>query len=142
MHRRANMPVGKWKDDLERSGQFQGIPPNQKHVLVTFGTRVLKPCVADPTDPVMRIYGAFGCAEDAAEHAAELAQKDKYSDIISITQDEWWLLPNTEEQVECAETNRKALDALLTNDPDEQVPQQSWTPTAKGREKRRMQKLA
>lgn len=69
----------------------------QDWALLSVGTSVLAPKPLEQEHPALRVYGAFGTREEAAEHGEVLSDVDKESSQIRLRTRSWFMMPQTEE---------------------------------------------
>lgn len=118
IQRRAAQPSG--HDDaisyFQRDLQSNSLPfkiPDQDHVLISLGTRVLAPRSDDPTRPALRVYGAFPTRDEAVDHSTYIRELDDVCSLIIAQRDEWILCPQTNETRDDAEEAARRRDAKL-----------------------------
>lgn len=88
-------------------------PDGQRFALVSVGTAVLAPRVADPGHPAMRVYGAFADADDAREHAKIVEEVDPSASRILLEVGKWFLFPQDQEVLDDPTVaNRRLADKL------------------------------
>ena len=87
--------------------------PDQRHFLVTMGTQVLSPRPADPSLPLLRVYGAFHTKEEAVDHSLSVREVDKTCSLVCVKAKEWILLPSTEAQRDDPSENERVLSRRM-----------------------------
>lgn len=95
--------------------------PGQNVFLVSMGTAVLAPRPKDTDRPALRVYGAFDTHEEAKEHAEVVQSIDADCSLIIVKQNEWVLMPITEEARDDSKENSKRLQKVLTSWSDRQT---------------------
>ena len=88
--------------------------PNQEFVLYSLSHLKMCPFAEDPTDPAVRIYGAFGSQEEAVQHALEVVKREDPSCNVLLTKvGAWTTMVWEEARVADPESRDRHIGSLL-----------------------------
>ena len=93
--------------------QHRDLRREQRHVLLTVGTRVMAPRPVEPRYPSLRVYGCFGTREEAVEHAEAVRERDPSCSLLVVERGTWLLFPQDTAVLESPDEARRRLDARL-----------------------------
>ena len=100
-------------DKVEGDVHYPFVISEQKYVLFSLSSIGFAPRAEDPSNPAVRIYGAFDSTEEANFHAQLVLEKDPSCSLMLDETHKWIVAPSTEKNMQDVEYIQTHTNKIL-----------------------------